>query len=178
MFNLEEKFRPGHPVSQVPVSWFNKVAHFINSLVGGKGINVFKQENGICYVELTDDINPTPVDPTDPPGAPANVEVSALASATNSTYGDQAAVASTLEGFQKTFALGVSQQDGTPCWIGPPDSGSGSSERQFLKMTVCTGMFKQNSTGQAHHAVFSDFYFDAGGRLVKVDFATHSYKVV
>ena len=34
MFHITDNFQPGAPITQVPVSWFNKVAHFLNNLIG------------------------------------------------------------------------------------------------------------------------------------------------
>ena len=34
MFHVTENFPAGGPITQVPVSWFNKVAHFLNNLIG------------------------------------------------------------------------------------------------------------------------------------------------
>lgn len=37
---LREDFKPGQPVSAVPASWYNRVAHFLTNLCGGQGIRV------------------------------------------------------------------------------------------------------------------------------------------
>ena len=42
MFHLKDNFRPNAPISQVPASWFNAVASFLNNLVGGYGVNINK----------------------------------------------------------------------------------------------------------------------------------------
>jgi hypothetical protein len=42
MFHLKDNFTPGGPISQVPASWFNAVARFLNNIVGGYGINITK----------------------------------------------------------------------------------------------------------------------------------------
>ena len=41
---LQNNFREGAPISQVPASWFNAVASFINSLIPGFGISWVKSE--------------------------------------------------------------------------------------------------------------------------------------
>lgn len=42
---LRDNFREGAPISQVPASWFNAVAKFINSLIPGYGISWLKSES-------------------------------------------------------------------------------------------------------------------------------------
>lgn len=51
--HIRDDFKPGAPISQVPASWFNKVANFINNLVGVNGVKVTKNENGPSYIELS-----------------------------------------------------------------------------------------------------------------------------
>lgn len=41
---LRDNFREGAPISQVPATWFNAVASFINSLIPGFGISWAKSE--------------------------------------------------------------------------------------------------------------------------------------
>jgi len=45
MINLRDNFQPGAPVSQVPAGWFNTVAGFINRLVGGPGVRVWRDSD-------------------------------------------------------------------------------------------------------------------------------------
>lgn len=42
-FHLQDDFKAGAPISQVPASWFNRVAKFLNNLVPGPGIKMVKQ---------------------------------------------------------------------------------------------------------------------------------------
>lgn len=51
-FHVRDDFKAGAPVSQVPVSWFNKVASFLNNLVGGYGVTLMKAENGPSVIEV------------------------------------------------------------------------------------------------------------------------------
>ena len=44
-FRVREDFKPKEPVSAVPSSWFNAVAHFLNNLVGGFGIKIFRDRD-------------------------------------------------------------------------------------------------------------------------------------
>ena len=39
-FHVRDDFQSGAPVSQVPASWFNAVASFLNGLIGGFGIKM------------------------------------------------------------------------------------------------------------------------------------------
>lgn len=45
-FHVQDNFRAGAPISQVPVSWFNAVGAFLNNLVHGFGIKLTKCANG------------------------------------------------------------------------------------------------------------------------------------
>ena len=51
-FHIKDDFQPGAPVSSIGVSWFNSVASFLNRLVGGFGIKVTKNDNGVSTVEI------------------------------------------------------------------------------------------------------------------------------
>lgn len=45
-FHVKDDFKAGAPISQVPASWFNAVAKFLNGLVGGFGVKIDKNEGG------------------------------------------------------------------------------------------------------------------------------------
>ena len=45
-FHIKDDFKAGAPISQVPASWFNSVAKFLNGLVGGFGVKIDKNESG------------------------------------------------------------------------------------------------------------------------------------
>ena len=45
-FHVKDDFKAGAPISQVPASWFNSVAKFLNGLVGGFGVKIDKNESG------------------------------------------------------------------------------------------------------------------------------------
>lgn len=51
-FHIRDDFKAGAPISQVPASWFNAVASFLNNLVGGYGIRVVKNQRGASTVEI------------------------------------------------------------------------------------------------------------------------------
>lgn len=50
MFHITENFQPGAPITQVPVSWFNAVAHFLNNLIGD-GATVDKVDPPVIRVD-------------------------------------------------------------------------------------------------------------------------------
>ena len=51
-FHIKDDFKAGAPVSQVPASWFNTVAKFLNGLVGGFGIKTNKKESERSTIAL------------------------------------------------------------------------------------------------------------------------------
>jgi len=51
-FHVKDDFKTGAPISQVPTSWFNAVAKFLNGLVGGFGIETKKSESGSSTIAL------------------------------------------------------------------------------------------------------------------------------
>ena len=51
-FHIKDDFKAGAPISQVPASWFNAVAKFLNGLVGGFGIDTRKSESGRSTVSM------------------------------------------------------------------------------------------------------------------------------
>lgn len=50
MFHVTENFPAGGPITQVPVSWFNKVAHFLNNLIGD-GATVDKGDPPVIRID-------------------------------------------------------------------------------------------------------------------------------
>lgn len=67
MFHIRSNFRKGGPISQVPSSWFNQVADFLNNLVAGYGLKLNKSLAGPSIVELDANvIAPTSRDPGKP----------------------------------------------------------------------------------------------------------------
>lgn len=57
MLHIKDDFKAGGPITQVPASWFNAVARFINNLVGGDGIRVTKN-NDYSVIELAKNNDP------------------------------------------------------------------------------------------------------------------------
>ena len=51
-FHVKDDFKAGAPISQVPASWFNSVAKFLNGLVGGFGVKIDKNESGRSTASL------------------------------------------------------------------------------------------------------------------------------
>lgn len=50
MFHITDNFSSGAPITQVPASWFNKVAHFLNNLIGD-GATVDKGDPPVIRVD-------------------------------------------------------------------------------------------------------------------------------
>ena len=73
MFHTKSNFNARGPVSQVPASWFNKVASFLNNFVAGYGLTLNKSADGPSVISLDPKIVPqavthevgTPEDKTD-----------------------------------------------------------------------------------------------------------------
>jgi hypothetical protein len=73
MFHIKSNFNARGPVSQVPASWFNKVASFLNNFVAGYGLTLNKSADGPSVISLDPKIVPqavthqigTPEDKTD-----------------------------------------------------------------------------------------------------------------
>ena len=51
MFHVTDNFQPGGPISQVPASWYNKVARFINNLIGD-GVTVEKNDTSPSIIRV------------------------------------------------------------------------------------------------------------------------------
>ncbi|MBO7686916.1 MAG: hypothetical protein J6V72_11065 [Kiritimatiellae bacterium] len=49
---LKDDFRSGAPISQVPASWFNHVANFINTVKTGLGLRWTKSDAGANVIEM------------------------------------------------------------------------------------------------------------------------------
>ena len=76
---LRDNFREGAPISQVPASWFNEVAAFINSLIPGFGIQWAKSAT-MNVIEVSRDILNGIVRSVDgvPPDSGGNVQIGAV----------------------------------------------------------------------------------------------------
>ena len=56
-FHIEDNFRAGAPISQVPATWFNAVGSFLNNLVNGFGIRLTKNGGGQpSVIEIDQDV--------------------------------------------------------------------------------------------------------------------------
>ena len=51
MFHITNNFQPGAPITQVPASWFNKVASFLNNLIGD-GVKVDKSDTSPSVIRI------------------------------------------------------------------------------------------------------------------------------
>lgn len=56
MLHIKDNFKSGAPISQVPASWFNAVASFINNLVGGYAIKLTKNASGASVISVDPDV--------------------------------------------------------------------------------------------------------------------------
>ena len=57
-FHVKDDFRDGMPFAAVGVEWYNRVAGFLNALVGGLGIKVFKPSRPAVGAPVFIDIDP------------------------------------------------------------------------------------------------------------------------
>lgn len=71
MFHITDNFQPGAPITQVPASWFNKVASFLNNLIGD-GVKVDKSDTSPSVIRIDENAvvdklskTGTPVDHSD-----------------------------------------------------------------------------------------------------------------
>ncbi len=55
-FHIKDDFKSSAPISQVPASWFNAVAKFINGLIGGWGIKTKKNEKGDSIISIDKEV--------------------------------------------------------------------------------------------------------------------------
>lgn len=73
MFHIKSNFVKGGPITQVPASWFNQVAEFLNNFVAGYGLKLKKNTSGASVISLDDkvltpvskDVGDAPLDKTD-----------------------------------------------------------------------------------------------------------------
>lgn len=148
---LKDDFGKG-PVSQVPVSWFNRVAKFVNGLIGGTGINLTKSTDGNSIISVdTSKLVFTPADPS--PDALKGADVSSDSS--GNAYLNQSAANAVVSALQKTWSRG----------------------EEGVKLTVCTGIIK-NGSNSTYYAHFADLTFDERGMLLKVETAKNHVRVV
>ena len=60
-FHVKDDFRDGMPFAAVGVEWYNRVAGFLNALVGGLGIIIFKPSHPAVGAPVFIDIDPMAV---------------------------------------------------------------------------------------------------------------------
>lgn len=68
MFHITDNFQPGAPITQVPASWFNKVASFLNNLIGD-GVKVDKSDTSPSVIRIDEN---AVVDKLSKTGTPAD----------------------------------------------------------------------------------------------------------
>ncbi|MGN0877071.1 MAG: hypothetical protein ACI4TC_07375 [Kiritimatiellia bacterium] len=148
---LKDDFTRG-PVSMVPFSWFNRVAKFINGLIGGMGIKLTKNIEGNSVIEVdTDALVFTPKDANPTALKGANIS----SDATGQTYLNQSAAKAVVEALSTKWTRG----------------------EKGIKLTVCTGVTK-NGTNATYYAHFADLVFDERGMLLKVETAKNWFRVI
>lgn len=148
---LKDDFTRG-PVSMVPFSWFNRVAKFINGLIGGMGIKLTKNIEGNSVIEVDTDalvFTPKDANPTALKGANISSDT------TGQTYLNQSAAKAVVEALSMKWTRG----------------------EKGIKLTVCTGVTK-NGTNATYYAHFADMVFDERGMLLKVETAKNWFRVI
>ena len=119
MFHVQDNFIAGAPISQVPASWFNSVARFLNGLIGGKGVRFVKNTDAPSVIEMDADVpsNELGDNPTDMKDSP-----------------------STISGDGSTSSWSAGGTDGLYldcyCKIAPQSSGSAYTVFQRARITI------------------------------------------
>lgn len=188
--HIKDNFQAGGPITQVPASWFNSVAGFINGLIAGPGIKKFeKTDNGSTVIEREDSEKTTP-DPTkgvsahpdyyDYPDKQANPSDPAIVFPDWQRYydmpsadhvpparltGDDNVTPVGWERGKTAYKNGHKVGDETDL---DPKTGK-PYEPVGLSMTVITHMRQITVNGTAkYQAMFSRMDFDENGLLVRV----------
>ena len=178
--HIKDNFQAGGPITQVPASWFNSVAGFINGLIAGPGIKKFeKTDNGATVIEREDGEKTTP-DPTkgvsahpdyyDYPDKQANPSDPAIVFPDWQRYYDMPSAdhvpPARLTGDDNVTPVGwergkTAYKNGHKVDADHPAVG--------LSMTVITHMRQITVNGTAkYQAMFSRMDFDENGMLVRV----------
>lgn len=185
--HLKDDFGGG-PISQVPASWFNSVAKFINNLIPGKGVVFTKSCDGTATViELGDKMDSTLPTPTATKGISVHAPYPLLADFYD--YPDKAAhptdpaivfpewqarldltgehePPARMTGADNTTPVGWER--GKTAWKNGHVVDA-SHPAVGCSMTVCTHMRQVliDGTGK-YQALFSRIEFDENGLLVRV----------
>lgn len=178
--HIKDNFQAGGPITQVPASWFNSVAGFINGLIAGPGIKKFeKTDNGATVIEREDGEKTTP-DPTkgvsahpdyyDYPDKQADPDNPAIVFPDWQRYYDMPSAdhvpPARLTGDDNVTPVGwergkTAYKNGHDVDADHPSVG--------LSMTVITHMRQITVNGTAkYQAMFSRMDFDENGLLVRV----------
>lgn len=60
-FHVTDNFKPGTPIVAIGTEWFNKVGGFLNSLVGGLGVKILKNNRPSASAPISIEIDPDAV---------------------------------------------------------------------------------------------------------------------
>lgn len=167
---IKDDFTSG-PISQIPVSWFNRVGAFINGLVGGFGINIMSMGAGATMIEVnTEDLAKSgDNDPSPNTGSDVSVDAAGYNTQTMKPLNPE----TVTEAISKA-GLNTEWKRNTFYTEDTPDGKHKEGEPRGLKLTVCTGVFKiPNSTRYA--MLFTDLQFDEQGRLIKAKMAKNCF---
>lgn len=143
MARLRDDFRAGAPVSQVPASWFNAVARFVNGLVPGRGVNITRSGDR-TVVELSEDGEWASAAPE---AASSSVDVSGKMTET----------------YVAEDTPPVTASGGASAVWTASDGGKGYIEDAI----VATDRY--NMAGTSHRLWFVRKHYSADGRLMKVE---------
>ncbi len=142
MFHLKDNFGSG-PISQVPASWFNRVAGFLNGLIGGFGIKLDKTD-GVTVISVDPDAIRKILPET-------SSEVPAESEDVSGKMG---------ETYVKDDTPPVTTEDGAPVW-------TAGGEKGFVEDAIVAAD-RYNAAGSLHRLWYVRKHYSADGRLVKV----------
>lgn len=140
MAHVRDDFKAGAPVSQVPASWFNAVAKFVNGLIPGRGVKITRRaESTVVEINEADVASAAPKPPE------ASTDVSGKMTETH--VADDTPPVTTA--------------DSSPVWTASAD-GKGYVE------DVIVASDRYNAAGTLHRLWYVRKHYSADGRLIKV----------
>lgn len=141
MAHLRDDFQAGAPVSQVPASWFNAVAKFVNGLIPGRGVKITRSaESTVIELNAADIATAVP----NPPAGSTDVS----GKMTETYVADDTPPVTAVNG-------------ATAVWTASAD-GKGYVE------DVIVASDRYNAAGTLHRLWYVRKHYSADGRLIKV----------